>query len=190
MPTVKASTPAQIVLEHHLEWNDRLQDWLDGDVDPSDGSVFETHLTDCELCQQRVAELQKLDAALIAGAPALALDSSFNARLFAQIDSVDEAQRAAARARVEQELQENLRALSRSWRRMLAFVIPGIVGGIALAFAIVGSFDASGITGKLAVEGASTLGGTAALAHAALTGLLGAAVGGLMAGWLARAAAE
>jgi anti-sigma factor RsiW len=188
MPTAKATTPAQIVLEHHLEWNDRLQDWLDGDVEASDGSAFETHFAGCPHCQQRVAEMRKLDATLLADTPTLSLDSSFDARLLAQIESINEVQRAAARARVEEELRENLRALSHSWKRMLAFMVPGIIGGIALAFTVAGFFDASGITAKLAVEGASALGGNAALVHTVLTGLLGAAVGGVMAGWLARAA--
>ncbi len=37
---------------------------------------------------------------------------------------------------IEQELQQNLHALARGWRRALLFVVPGVVAGVALAFAL------------------------------------------------------
>jgi anti-sigma factor RsiW len=175
--------------EHHLEWNDRLQDWLDGEADAVEGPLIEAHLAGCEICQERLTEFEHLEDELRTVTPALSLDESFDARLFSQIESVDEARRAAARQRLEQELQNNLQALSRSWRRSLAFVVPGIVAGIALAFALVSYFDASGLTGKLVAEGASEFGrNSASWVHMALTAGLGASIGGIMAGWLAKAA--
>jgi anti-sigma factor RsiW len=179
-------TTPQNLAEHHLEWNDRLQDWLDGDVEATDGDAFESHLRDCTLCQQRLEEFSKLETALFAANPAPSLSASFDSRLFEQIDAVSEDQRAAARQRVEQELQDNLRALSRSWRRTWAFVIPGMIGGIVLAFALIGYADALGLTGKLAVEGATELGGNAGTLQVILTGLMGAGIGGFMSGWLAK----
>lgn len=178
MTTTAASTPNPA--EHHLEWNDRLQDWLDGDIDPADGDSFETHLRDCPLCQQRVEEFSTLETALFAANPAPSLSDSFDARLFGQIDSVNEAQRAAARQRIEQELQENLQALSRSWRRTWAFVIPGMIGGAVLAFALIGSLDAADVAARLGANTGSL--------QAILTGLMGAAIGGFMSGWLAKVA--
>lgn len=187
MPTHSHNPPATLA-DHHLEWNDRLQDWLDGDLDTADQPLFEAHLADCTICQQRLGDFEALDNALQADAPHLSLDSAFDARVFAQIDAIDETQRAVARQRIERELQDNLQALSRSWRRTLAFVIPGIIGGIALALTLTGFFDASGLTDRLAVEGASELGGNASLIHVAITALLGASIGGATAAWMAKAA--
>ena len=189
MPTNRNHPASQNDPEHHQDWNDRLQDWLDGDLAGVDAPVFEAHLASCELCQQQLAGFQELEDTLQAGLPRLSLDEAFDARLFAQIDAVDESQRAAARQKIEQELQNNLRALSRSWRRTLAFVVPGIVGGIALAFVLMGYLDASGLTGKLVAEGASELGSNSAnLIHALFIAVMGASVGGVMAGWLAKTA--
>jgi anti-sigma factor RsiW len=178
-------TPEQ---EHSLRWNDRLQDWLDGDVDREDGAAFETHLAGCEICQQQVAEFELLDGALRRAAPRIALTESFDRRLFEQIDTIDEAQRAAARQRVEQELRENMRALSRSWRRTLAFVIPGIVAGIALALALTGSFLSSDATQALVDNAESLSRGNSGLVDVALISVLGASIGAVIARWLASVA--
>lgn len=184
----KTTHPVQPADDHHLEWNDRLQDWLDGDIEAGDGDVFENHLAHCELCQQRVAGMQEVESALMASLVPPQLDASFDARLLAQIDEVDEDQRAMARQRAEQELQDSLKALSHSWRRTLVFVIPGIVAGIALAFGLAGYLDSSGVTASLAAEGASKLGSNTGAMHLMLTALLGAGMGAAMAGWLARIA--
>ena len=61
---------------------------------------------------------------------------AFDAKIFAQLDAIDETKRAEARRRLEQELQQNLQALARGWRRALLFVVPGVVAGVALAFAL------------------------------------------------------
>lgn len=179
--------------QHALEWNDRLQDWLDGDLENTEAAVLVAHLAECTQCQQRLADFEHLENVLQAQAPRLSLDEAFDARLFAQIDAIDETQRAAARQKVEQELQNNLRELTRSWRRTLAFIVPGIIGGIALAFALMGYFDASGLTGKVVAEGTSELGSQlgsqgATLIHAVFIAVTGATIGGVMAGWLAKAA--
>jgi len=184
MTTSTPQTP-QSVSDHHLEWNDRLQDWLDGDLSEH-GAEIEQHLGTCEICQEQLEQLQALESSLIEVVPRPRLDASFDARLFEQIESMDEARRATARARVEAERQQSLEALARSWRRTLVFVLPGILGGIALAFALAGYLDASGISGRLA-QSASELGGNAGMIQTLLTGLLGAAFGGGMARWLSRA---
>ena len=102
--------------QHALEWNDRLQDWLDGDLADADIAVFTAHLADCPLCQQQLADFEQLENTLQAQSPRLSLDEAFDARLFAQIDAMDETQRAAARQKIEQELQNDLRELTRSWQ--------------------------------------------------------------------------
>ena len=124
----------QAIAEHQLEWNDRLQDWLDGDIDGTDSAAVESHLADCGICQQQLAAFEALDKELFSAAPAPGLSAGFDQRLFAQIDAIDETQRVAARRRAEEELQENLRALSRGWRRTLAFIVPGVVGDAVSAW--------------------------------------------------------
>lgn len=172
--------------EHLLEWNDRLQDWLDGDVGDQEAATLGTHLAQCPLCSARLEELTELDRSLQAAAPRLSLDAAFDERLLAQIDSIDESKRAEARRRIEQELQQNLRELSRGWRRALAFVIPGVIAGIALAFALTAWMDDTGLTRTLAIEGAGQLGsGSSEQIQLALTTLLGAGLGLVVARWLA-----
>ncbi len=189
MSTTADKQPRPDLSEHHLEWNDRLQDWLDGEPDPAEAPLLEAHLAQCALCQRQLGDFEQLETQLRQALPTLALDAAFDARIFSRIEAVDEAKRAAARRRIEQELQSNLQLLSRSWRRTLAFVIPGIAAGIALAFALTSYFDSSGLTGRLVAEGASEFGaGSANWVHAMLTVMLGASIGGIMAGWMAKAA--
>lgn len=74
--------------EHHLEWNDRLQDWLDSDLDAAETAALQAHLADCALCRGRAEELQELDRSLVSAAPHLALDAAFDAKIFARIDAM------------------------------------------------------------------------------------------------------
>src|SRR4051794_26988823 len=121
MTTSSPHTP-QSLLDHHLEWNDRLQDWLDGDSSEN-SAEFEHHLRTCEICQQQLERLEALESSLMSELPRPRLDASFDARLFGQIERLDETRRAAARERAEAERQQSLDALARSWRRTLAFVL-------------------------------------------------------------------
>jgi anti-sigma factor RsiW len=174
---------------HSQEWNDRLQDWLDGELNSADTAAFEAHLKACAECQQSVQELEELDTALVAATPALQLDTAFDARLFAKIEAIDDSKRAEARRQIEQEWQQQLQALSRNWRRTLAFVIPGVVAGIAIAFAAAGWLDSSGVTDSLVAQGAAELGGRSVdFLRIGVTSVVGAALGMLVAPWLARLA--
>lgn len=174
---------------HSQEWNDRLQDWLDGELNSGDAAAFEAHLKTCAECQQSVEDLEELDAALVAASPALQLDTAFDAQLFARIEAIDDSKRAEARRRIEQEWQQQMQALSRNWRRTLAFVIPGVVAGIAIAFAAAGWLDSSGVTDSLVAQGAAELGGRSVdFLRIGVTSVVGAALGLLVAPWLARLA--
>src|SRR5262245_28922989 len=102
--------------EHQREWNDRLQDWLDGEPD----AAFEAHLGGCARCQAQLEKMQALDEALHEGLPALTPSASFDARLFEKIDEIDEKKQLAARESAQHELQQNLQSLRRGWRRALA----------------------------------------------------------------------
>jgi anti-sigma factor RsiW len=173
--------------EHHLDWNDRLQDWLDRDVEAAEGALVERHLAGCTICQQRLAEFEQLDAALHEAAPRIALDDAFDRRIFAQIEAVDEASRAQARERAEQELQQNLHALSRGWRRALGFVVPGAIAGVAIAFALATWLDDSTVARQVIANAPNALGHNGpTLLQWFMTALLGATLGLIVARWLAR----
>lgn len=181
--------PAPSPAHHSPEWNDRLQDWLDGELDTAASAAFAAHLNGCVECRQTVEGFEQLDAALAASSPPLGLNATFDAGLWARIDAIDESKRAEARRRLELELQQQLHALSRNWRRTLAFVIPGVIAGIALAFVLAGWFDSSGLTNTLVAEGTAGLGRDSTdFLRIGVTTMLGAALGALVAPWLARLA--
>jgi anti-sigma factor RsiW len=179
-------TPQQ---DHDLQWTDLLQDWLDGDLPSAEVAAFQAHLADCVQCQAMLGEFQQLDASLQAAVPGMQLDEGFDARIFAQLDAIDETQRAAARAQAEREFQANLHNLTKGWRRALAFAVPGIIGGIALAFAVTSWFDGSGLASTVVAQSASEFGRFGAdYTHLVLTTLIGAGIGAGLARWLATAA--
>jgi anti-sigma factor RsiW len=171
---------------HDIEWNDRLQDWLDGDLDAADATALQAHMADCAACRARADELQALDRELRSAAPRMALDASFDAKIFAQLDAVDETKRAEARRRLEQELQQNLHALARGWRRALLFVVPGVIAGVALAFALAWWLDTGGVMRTLIMQSAAEFGtDSSGQVRLIVMTLLGAGLGGMIARWLA-----
>jgi anti-sigma factor RsiW len=174
---------------HSQQWDGQLQDWLDGELNTAEGAVFEAHLAGCGECQQTLEALEKLDQALVEATPPMELNQAFDERLFTQIEAFDESKRSEARRRLEQEWQQQLHALSRNWKRTLVFVIPGVIAGIALAFAVLAWLDSSGITSHLVAQGSAELGaGSTDLLRVSLTGFIGAALGMAVAPWLARLA--
>ena len=182
--TARTPNPS-VAPEHELAWNDRLQDWLDGDLTAADAVALQAHLADCAMCRARAAELRELDFNLASAAPHLALDAAFDAKLFAQIDAIDETQRAEARRRVEQELQQNLQALARGWRRALLFIVPGAVAGLALAFGLASWLSDASVMQQLVSESARLGSGNSGQVHLIVTTVLGAGVGAMIARWLA-----
>ena len=175
--------------DHDLKWNEQLLSWLDGDLDAAAAAAFRAHSASCRRCRQQLQALAQLDKSLATALPRIALNAEFDRRVLARIDSIDDGKRAAARQRAEQELQDNLRSLSRNWRRTLGLVIPGVIAGIALAFALTGWFNDTGITQAVAAESASELGrSTSGLVQMLLTGIVGAGIGLAVARWLAAAA--
>jgi len=179
---------------HHQQWNDDLQDWLDDGPQTAGTAPFATHLRDCDLCPAQLQQFRELENALRAHTPPLSLDDSFDTRLLSRVQAADTEQQRAARQRIDQELQSGLSALSRSRRRILAFVAPGMAAGGALAFALASHFSAAGLSQsplpQLVSQGAQALSqGNPALLPSIVTALLGASIGGLIAGWLAKSAA-
>jgi anti-sigma factor RsiW len=183
--TDRIANPAD-ALEHELAWNDRLQDWLDGDLNAADEAALQAHLADCAMCRARADELQALDESLQTASPRLALADTFDAKIFAQIDSIDDSKRAAQRQRLEQELQQNLQALKRGWRRALLFVLPGVIAGVALAFALAWWLSDAGLMRTLIVQSAAEFGSNnSSQVQLIVMTLLGAGLGGTLARWLA-----
>jgi anti-sigma factor RsiW len=187
--TAPTANPS-VAHEHELAWNDRLQDWLDGDLDAADALALQAHIADCAMCRARAEELQALDRSLRSAAPPLALDDAFDAKIFAQVDemiaTIDDSRRAAARQRIEQELQQNLQALARGWRHALLFIVPGVIAGVALAFALTWWLSDAGVMRALIVESAAEFGsGSSGQVQLIATTLVGAGLGGMLARWLA-----
>lgn len=181
--------PSQPPPQHSEEWDARLQDWLDGELNTADTAVFEAHLSGCGTCQQTLEALEKLDTALVEATAPMGLDKAFDQRLLAQIGAIDDSKRVEARRRLEVEWQQQMSALSRNWKRTLAFLIPGVVAGIALAFAVLAWFDSSGVTNNLVAQGSAELGaGSTDLLRMGITAFIGAALGLTVAPWLARLA--
>jgi anti-sigma factor RsiW len=175
--------------DSHDKWDDSLQDWLDGELNGADMAAFEVHLAHCGKCQLTVGDFQELDQALVEATPSVALSGSFDQKLFAKIDAIDESKRIEARRRLEQEWQQQMQALARNWRRTLAFVVPGIIGGMVLAVALMTWLDSSGVTNSLVAQGAAEFGGQSInYLRIGITGVVGAAFGMLLAPWLARLA--
>jgi anti-sigma factor RsiW len=171
--------------EHHLEWNDRLQDWLDGDLSASEEVALQAHMADCALCRTRAEQLRELDFNLADAAPPIALDAGFDARIFAQIAAVDDSQRAQARQRLEQELQQNLQALARGWRRSLLVIGTGAIAGVAVAFGLASWLNDATVMHTLVAESARLGSENSGYVHLIATTVLGAGLGGAMARWLA-----
>lgn len=171
--------------QHDSTWNDRLQDLLDGDVDATERGAIESHLATCARCRTHYAQFKRLDVTLSARLATPGLDASFDHQVFARIEALDAEARDQALRQADRELQQNLQALARGWRRGLVFIFGGVVAGIALAFAFTAWADSAGIaekllgaTGNLALMPADTL-------HALVTAVIGAGIGGGISKWLA-----
>lgn len=171
--------------QHDTSWDDRLQDLLDGDLDLSERAGVESHINTCPRCRRRHTQLKRLDVQLTSKLPSLHLDAAFDRQIFARIDALEGLGRDRARRRVELELQQNLAALSRDWRRRVSLLIGGAIGGIGIALALMGWAEMSGITERLL----TTLNGLAVEPASLRTGMAvftGALAGAGISGWLAR----
>jgi len=174
---------------HLLDWNDRLQEWLDGELSETERRVVDAHLATCAMCPEQLELLRELDGTLAVAAPRLQLDAAFDTRLMREIDAIDDQQRIRMRQRLEQERQAQLRSLSRHWRRSLAFVIPGVVAAMALIFALIGSLDHSDISRNLLIQGSGEFARHSALyVQALIIAVIGGGIGLTVARWLSSAA--
>lgn len=102
---------------------------------PDRAPLVQQHLAHCARCSAYLAELQTLDAALVAALPVPALSPDFDARLAQRIAVLQGApDRASALVAAEREHAQLLHALGRAldWRTLLNGVALGTVAGVAL----------------------------------------------------------
>jgi anti-sigma factor RsiW len=107
----------------HFDWDERLQDWIDGDLDPAASAELEAHITGCDSCQARLRAFRAVDAALSGSLTRQTLPASFDCAVLERVHGAAKAGRAAARARLEQAWQAEIGAFSRQWRTALRSMI-------------------------------------------------------------------
>lgn len=171
--------------QHDASWHDRLQDLLDGDLQSHDRATIESHLATCARCRAHYSRLKRLDAKLSTRLGSIGLEASFEHQIFARIDALDARARERARRQADRELRENLQALTRSWRRGMAFLIGGAIAGIALALALMSWANAAGIWDKVLVAAVEFGGNDSEAIRTVLIALIGAGIGGGISRWLA-----
>jgi anti-sigma factor RsiW len=163
---------------HDREWNDRLQELLDGHVTGSERATFESHVASCARCRAQFSKLKRLDSLLRSKLERPFVGGTFDQQVFARINAMDDQSRARARGRLERELQDNLQTLAAGWRRGLLSVIGGAIAGIALALAFLAWANDAGLARALADVASSGIGTNyAGLAHTFATIIFGAAIG-------------
>jgi anti-sigma factor RsiW len=164
--------------QHDREWNDRLQDLLDGDAAGVDRATFESHVAGCTRCRTQFTKLKRLDSSLRSKIERPFVGATFDQQVFARINAMDEQARDKTRRRMERELQDNLQILAAGWRRGLLSVIGGAIAGVALALAFLAWANDAGLAHAVADAASSGMGtGYAGLAHTVATILFGAAIG-------------
>ncbi|HYM36639.1 MAG TPA: hypothetical protein VET48_14665 [Steroidobacteraceae bacterium] len=119
--------------DHLIQWQDRIQDAIEGNAD----AELRAHLQTCEICRNHHAKLRSLHAQLatkFANAPSLGAD--FSASVFAQIDSHEQARRAAAKQRAEQEFQKRVGAFRLDWREIFQRHFGNVVATLTVLVAL------------------------------------------------------
>ena len=164
--------------QHDAQWNDLLQDLIDGELIGQERVALEAHIANCPRCRARHAKLRRLDQALNSKIEAPPLTPAFDQQVFARIHAMNEQAQEHARRRLERELHDNLQALARTWRRSLLSVIGGAIAGVALALAFVNWAGDATIAKSLVSAATNSVGhGYANIIHVLVTALIGAAIG-------------
>ena len=125
----------------HCDWEERLQRWIDGDLDPARSAALDEHIASCLSCHDRLRPLQAVDAALSRSFSQATLDESFDRKVFERIASAEKADRVAARARIERDRQNQMAALSHRWRNAWKSTVLNAVAGVALLVALAKSLS-------------------------------------------------
>jgi anti-sigma factor RsiW len=173
-------------IEHHdFEWNDRLQDLIDADVVGSARAATEAHIATCKRCRSQFTKLKKLDALLQSRVERPGPGASFDQQVFARINAFDAQARETARRRADRELKDNLERLSNDWRRRLFGVAGGATAGAALAVALIGWMNQSGLANALVGAASNSIGsGHTSTLHTFVMLAIGATVGAVVSRWV------
>ena len=119
----------------HFDWDERLQDWIDGDLDLAASAALEAHITGCDSCQARLRAFRAVDATLCGSLARQTLPASFDRAVLERVDGAAKAGRAAARARLEQAWQAEIGAFSRQWQTAFRSMILNALLATALLVA-------------------------------------------------------
>jgi anti-sigma factor RsiW len=171
--------------QHDAEWNDRLQDLLDGSVATAERVRFESHVANCARCRAEFSKLKKLDAQLRSKLDAPNLSAQFDQQIYARIKALDAQSSEKARRRIDRELEENRAALSRDWRRALLSMASGAIAGVAVIIALITWSNQTGFT-DLVIGAASDEVGIqhSGALRVLVTALIGATIGAMVSRWL------
>jgi anti-sigma factor RsiW len=170
---------------HGPDWSQRLEEWRDGLADAAESAAIETHLASCTECQDYLEALNQIDAALSTKLQVAALSADFDSKIWSRIDASNDIQRALAKQRAQEDLQQQLAALNAGWKRKVLLMIPGLVAGIALAVWVGSLLTGTGLMASFATMLQQSLGPSMGqLIQTLATGFLGGAIGLAMSQWV------
>lgn len=119
------------------DWDEWLQDRIDGDLEPTQSTALDEHIASCSACRARLDALRAVDAALSGHLSGEVPGASFDQIVLKHIVAAADADRDAARARVEQEWRDQMAVLSRQWHKAWRSMILNALAGSALLVAMV-----------------------------------------------------
>ena len=124
----------------HFEWQERLQDWIDGDLDLAHRIAVDEHLANCAACRAHLSALRSLDAALTVGVVTQTLDVTFDRRVVDGLSAASETARVAARLRLEREWRDQQTALSHQWHDVWKSLTLNALAATAVLIALLTAF--------------------------------------------------
>lgn len=159
------------------DWEGRVQDWIDGDLDSAGSAAVAEHAASCAICGRRLVSLRTLDADLSVTLSRQTLDEAFDRRVLKAVAESTKADRSAARARIERERQAQIATLSHGWRRVWRSIILNGLAAISLFAALAVPIRllpgyASFVSRMLSLTQYSSLSTTVALSVAAASSAL------------------
>ncbi len=122
---------------HAADWNDRLQDLVDGMLPRELRAVVQAHVTACDACRQQLELLHRLDESLGQALPAPRLGVEFDAGILQSIaDEPSVTPITIRKSRFEREHQFRVDNLKRGLRRQWRSSIPDLIAGAAVLAAM------------------------------------------------------
>jgi predicted anti-sigma-YlaC factor YlaD len=134
----------QALATHLSQWQDHLQDSLDGALVAAEQAKLDEHLSTCAECRAEQTKLLALHALFerqLGNAPTLSAD--FSARVLASVDEQEQARRAAAKVRAERDFQKRRQAFELDWRSLWQRHMGSIVAGTTTIAAVAAMLGAT-----------------------------------------------